>query len=216
MNNLKHSDVKIVLVDNQDSFVYNLVDAFTVAGFECIVFRNTVDVDTILAAEPDLICLSPGPGHPREAGNMMEVIARCYGKIPLFGICLGFQALLEYHGGVVEPCGPVHGSADTMTLTPAGVASSIFQGLTIDDAIENNFQGTQVPIARYHSLGCKNPPAALTALGTCDSRLGPITMAAHNAADRVIGLQFHPESILSLQGPIILERCIAALLQDES
>lgn len=212
MTSPNHSDTTIVLLDNQDSFVYNLVDAFAVAGYHCIVFRNTVDVDTILAAQPDLICLSPGPGHPRAAGNMMDLIQQVYGKIPLLGICLGFQALLEYHGATVEPCGPVHGSTDAMVLTDAGKDSAIFRGLTVDDAIENEFQGSLVPIARYHSLGCQQPPAALTTLGTCESRLGTITMAAQDTAARAIGLQFHPESILSLQGPIILERCIQNLL----
>ncbi|MDO4928162.1 MAG: anthranilate synthase component II [Corynebacterium sp.] len=208
-----HSDATIVLLDNHDSFVYNLVDAFAVAGYRCLVYRNTVPVEVIMEASPDLICLSPGPGHPRDAGNMMQLIAEVYGRIPLLGICLGFQALLEHHGAVVEPCGPVHGSTDNMVLTSAGQGSPIFHGLTVDDAIENNFHGKLVPIARYHSLGCTNPPAALTPLGVCDSRIGEITMAAHSLENKAIGLQFHPESVLSLQGPIILERCIETLLR---
>lgn len=199
----------VVLVDNQDSFVYNLVDAFAVAGYRCTVFRNTVSVEEILDANPDLICLSPGPGHPLEAGNMMELISRAIGKVPILGICLGFQALLEHFGGEVVPCGPVHGTTDTMLLEPRG--TELFEGLTIDAGPENNFEGSLVPVARYHSLGCVNPPAELAPLATCSSQIGRVVMAAMTEDRKVIGLQFHPESVLSPSGPIILDRCISLL-----
>lgn len=204
----------IVLVDNHDSFVYNLVDAFAVANYPCTVFRNDVPVEEILAAHPDLLVLSPGPGHPVEAGNMMAVIERCLGQIPILGICLGFQALLSHFGGEVAPCGPVHGTMDTMTLTPEGLASSVFQGLTVDARPENDFTGTQVPIARYHSLGClsDSAPSELVPLATCNAATGKVVMAAKTSDNSAIGLQFHPESILSPKGPVILDRCIDALL----
>lgn len=107
----------VVLIDNHDSFVYNLVDAFAVAGVRCTVFRNTVPPEHVMAANPDVICLSPGPGHPRDAGHMMQLIDTAIGTVPILGICLGFQALLEHFGGVVAPCGPMHGVTDIMTLT---------------------------------------------------------------------------------------------------
>lgn len=199
----------VVLVDNQDSFVYNLVDAFAVAGYRCTVFRNTVSVEEILDAKPDLICLSPGPGHPLEAGNMMELINRVIGKVPILGICLGFQALLEHFGGEVVPCGPVHGTTDTMLLEPRG--TELFDGLTVDAGPENNFKGSLVPVARYHSLGCVNPPKELAPLATCSSKIGRVVMAAMTEDRKAIGLQFHPESVLSPSGPIILDRCISLL-----
>ena len=87
----------VVLLDNHDSFVYNLVDAL--AGYRTTVYRNSVSVAEVLASEPDIIVLSPGPGHPRDAGCMMELIDATLGTIPILGVCLGFQALLEYHGG---------------------------------------------------------------------------------------------------------------------
>ena len=208
------NEIHVVLIDNHDSFVYNLVDAFATSGYRCTVFRNTVDVAEVLAAQPDLICLSPGPGHPTEAGNLMSLIEKALGQIPLLGICLGFQALLEHLGGSVRPCGPVHGKMDYMTLSAAGLASPLFTGLAVDAGPENNFVGQLVPIARYHSLGClvTEAPAEITTLSSSSSETGPVVMAAQMAAGTAIGLQFHPESILSPTGPIILERCIDMLV----
>lgn len=140
------SSPHIVLLDNHDSFVYNLVDAL--AGFDTTVFRNTVAVHDVLRAQPDIIVLSPGPGHPRDAGCMMELIDATLGTIPILGVCLGFQALLEHHGGAVEPCGPVHGKSVPMTLTEAGVTHPVFQDLATDTEPD---QPTGSP--RYASSG---------------------------------------------------------------
>lgn len=169
------------------------MDAF--AEHDCVVFRNTVDVQKVLAVQPDVICLSPGPGHPREAGNLMNIVAKSYGKIPLLGICLGFQAILEHLGCAVVPCGPVHGVADTLTLTEAG---------------EEFFDG-ETRVARYHSLGCVTVTKNLLTLGTCESEIGKVIMAAYSPEEKVLGLQFHPESILSPTGPQILEKALVTL-----
>ena len=131
----------IVLLDNQDSFVYNLVDAL--AEYESVVFRNTVDADSILALDPSLIVLSPGPGYPADAGCMPELIRRAQGSVPMLGICLGYQALVEHFGGTVQPCGPVHGVSDTMRLTSAGLASGLFGGMTS----QLGHPGRDVPVA---------------------------------------------------------------------
>ena len=197
---------KVLLLDNHDSFVYNLVDALS--GYDTIVMRNTVTVTEVLDQKPDMIVLSPGPGHPTEAGCMMELIDTVLGKIPLLGICLGFQALLEHHGGEVAPCGPVHGSTDTMILTEAGTQHPVFKGLTTDvEPDQPDYVGTQVPIARYHSLGCVSLPQGLRALSYIDD----IVMAAETEDGMALGLQFHPESVLTPTGPIMLERCIEKL-----
>ncbi|QGU05848.1 anthranilate synthase component II [Corynebacterium comes] len=201
----------IVLIDNHDSFVYNLVDAFAEAGYRCTVFRNTVAVEDVLAAEPDLICLSPGPGYPADAGNMMQILGRVLGEIPLLGICLGFQALLEHHGGTVEPCGPVHGVSVPMTLTDAGVEHPVFAGLALDAGLPG-VVARLVPVARYHSLGCLAAPAGLRSLATTETEIGDVVMAAETENGMAIGLQFHPESVLSPTGPIILARCVEQLL----
>lgn len=212
---MSQPSIHVVLIDNHDSFVYNLVDAFAVGGYRCTVFRNTVSVADILAAEPDLICLSPGPGHPCDAGTMMELIDATLGQIPILGICLGFQALLAHYGATVQPCGPVHGVTDAMQLTEAGHESEIFAQLTTDARPEIGYIGNNVPVARYHSLGCRitDAPADIRVLSTCDTeKLGAVIMAAQTVDGMAIGLQFHPESILSPSGPIILDRCIEALV----
>lgn len=200
----------VVLIDNHDSFVYNLVDAL--AGYNTTVFRNTVPVEEVLAAQPDIIILSPGPGHPRDAGSMMQLIDASLGRIPILGICLGFQALHEHCGGRVEACGPVHGSSVPMTLTDAGAKHPLFQGLTTDSEPDNpNYVGRLVPVARYHSLGCANIPAQMRSLAETDTNIGPVTMAAETLDGMALGLQFHPESVLTPTGPIIIERCIKQL-----
>ncbi|MBE7337930.1 anthranilate synthase component II [Corynebacterium aurimucosum] len=197
----------VVLIDNHDSFVYNLVDAL--AGYNTTVFRNTVPVEEVLAAQPDIIILSPGPGHPRDAGSMMQLIDASLGRIPMLGICLGFQALLDHFGGTVEPCGPVHGSSVPMTLTDAGASHPLFQGLTTDSEPDNpNYVGHLVPVARYHSLGCANVPAQMRSLAETETAIGPVTMAAETLDGMALGLQFHPESLLTPTGPIMIERCI--------
>ncbi|MGV0350666.1 anthranilate synthase component II [Corynebacterium guaraldiae] len=200
----------VVLIDNHDSFVYNLVDAL--AGYNTTVFRNTVPVEEVLAAQPDIIILSPGPGHPRDAGSMMQLIDASLGRIPILGICLGFQALLDHFGGTVEPCGPVHGSSVPMTLTDAGASHPLFQGLTTDSEPDNpNYVGRLVPVARYHSLGCANVPAQMRSLAETETAIGPVIMAAETLDGMALGLQFHPESLLTPTGPIMIERCINQL-----
>ncbi|MDK4275580.1 anthranilate synthase component II [Corynebacterium accolens] len=200
----------VVLLDNHDSFVYNLVDAL--AGYRTTVYRNSVSVAEVLAAEPDIIVLSPGPGHPRDAGCMMELIDATLGTIPILGVCLGFQALLDYHGGGVGPCGPVHGKSMPMTLTDAGAAHPVFAGLATDaDPAQPGVPGTQVPVARYHSLGCTHVPAGMRVLAETEAEIGTIAMAAETDDGMALGMQFHPESILSPRGPDMLDRCIHRL-----
>lgn len=205
----------IVLIDNHDSFVYNLVDAFAEAGYRCTVFRNTVPVDDVLAASPDLICLSPGPGYPGDAGMMMPLIDRVIGEIPLLGICLGFQALLEHLGGTVEPCGPVHGVSVPMRLTEAGVTHPVFDGLAVDAGPDlPGVIGHLVPVARYHSLGCVTAPDGLRPLAVTETGIGDVVMAAETTDGTALGLQFHPESVLSPSGPIMLTRSVDHLLNN--
>ena len=199
----------IVLLDNQDSFVYNLVDAL--AEYDSTVFRNTVSADTVLAAEPDLIVLSPGPGYPAEAGCMAELIERAQGNIPMLGICLGYQALVEHFGGAVRPCGPVHGASISMELTAAGQDSPLFTGMTVDDIPGQ--PGKLVPVARYHSLGATEVPAGMHALAYTDTDIGDVVMAAATDDGMSIGLQFHPESILTPAGPIMLRRSVDMLMK---
>lgn len=199
----------IALLDNQDSFVYNLVDAL--AEYDSTVFRNTVSADAVLATEPDLIVLSPGPGYPADAGCMAKLIDRAQGRIPILGICLGYQALVEHFGGAVRPCGPVHGASISMALTDAGQDSPLFAGMTVDDIPGQ--RGRLVPVARYHSLGATAVPAGIHALAHTATDIGAAVMAAASDDGMSLGLQFHPESILTPAGPTMLRRSVDLLLK---
>lgn len=196
----------IVLLDNQDSFVYNLVDAL--AGYDTVVYRNTVSADTVLAADPELIVLSPGPGYPADAGCMMEVIERAQGHTPILGICLGYQALIEHFGGRVQPCGPEHGTSVPMRLTQP---HPLFDGLTVGGAPDQ--PGLDVPVARYHSLGATDAPEGIVPLAWTPTQIGDVIMAAETPDGMSVGFQFHPESILTPSGPQLLERCVNRLLE---
>lgn len=206
----------IVLLDNQDSFVYNLVDALAgcAGAEEMVVYRNTIPADTVLGANggeaPNLIVLSPGPGYPQDSGCMMEVIERAQGRVPMLGICLGYQALVTHFGGRVRPCGPEHGTSIRMQLSPAGEQSPLFAGLTQGGAPDR--PGRDIPVARYHSLGATEEPAGMRALAWTETAIGDVIMAAVSDDGMSIGLQFHPESILTPAGPILLERCVNQLL----
>lgn len=200
--------MKISLLDNHDSFVYNLVDTLVGLGHDCKVFRNTVPAADVLAVPADAIVLSPGPGHPRDAGYLMELVDRAYGKKPILGVCLGFQALLLHNGVSVRPCGPVHGKTDGMDVPRE--TSPIFGGLTDPTGL--------VPVARYHSLGIPvaELPEDIRPLGSCPSDLGPVAMAAAFPTDGApaFGVQFHPESILTPQGPVILNRILDLMTKE--
>ncbi|MDO4900605.1 aminodeoxychorismate/anthranilate synthase component II [Actinomyces sp.] len=210
----------VVLLDNRDSFVYNLVDQFASLGASIEVYRNTAPAATVLRAlEPGgghaptdtarsgrpVLCLSPGPGHPRTSGNLMELIHAAVDRtIPTLGICLGFQAIVEACGGAIGRVGPVHGRSVRVELTEAGRTSPAFQALP----------DGRLDVARYHSLGTRELPAALTPLAvtTAEDPVGSgVVMAARHRSRPVVGLQFHPESVLTPQGPGILHALTADL-----
>ncbi|MFC6592997.1 anthranilate synthase component II [Deinococcus lacus] len=186
------------MLDNRDSFVYNLIDELAAAGMPTEVFRNDLPAAPLLerlrdwSAQPGgaLLVLSPGPGHPQNAGVMMPLLRQALGRFPVLGICLGFQALIEASGGQVGRVGAVHGEAQPLTLTSAGAAHPLLAGL-----------GT-VRVARYHSLGTRQPPADLCSLAEIDG----ICMAAEHRHFPALGYQFHPESVLTPQGRTLLLR----------
>ena len=208
---------RVVLLDNRDSFVYNLVDQFATLGSQIEVYRNNVPASRVLAAlEPTeaerqagrrpVLCLSPGPGYPATSGCLMELIATALDEaIPTLGICLGFQALVEACGGRVAPVGPVHGRSDRLEVTEAGRADEAFAVL----------DGGPLDVARYHSLGTRTLPEALVSLArttpTDEDPSGGIVMAARHRSLPAVGLQFHPESILTPQGPALLKAVTAGL-----
>ncbi|TFH51567.1 aminodeoxychorismate/anthranilate synthase component II [Actinomyces viscosus] len=206
---------RVVLLDNRDSFVYNLVDQFATLGSRIEVYRNNVPASRVLAAltptgeeraagRRPVLCLSPGPGYPATSGCLMELISTALERaIPALGICLGFQALVEACGGRVAPVGPVHGRSDRVEVTEAGRRDPAFTVL----------DGGPLDVARYHSLGTRTLPEGLISL----ARTAPVegvdgvVMAARHRSPPAIGLQFHPESILTPQGPALLKAITADL-----
>ena len=181
----------IVLIDNYDSFTFNLVHYLGGLGADVVVHRNNkITVDDVLAAKPDAIVLSPGPCTPNEAGICLELVARASTKIPIFGVCLGLQAIGQAFGGkIIRAPVPVHGKLSEIRHAGAGV----FRG------INGPFQAT-----RYHSLVVDRAsmPEALDVTAEADDRL---VMGASHKQLPVHGVQFHPESIVSEHGHLILK-----------
>lgn len=184
----------ILLLDNVDSFTYNLVDQLRSGGHQVVIYRNTVSTEHILFVlnqmESPLLVLSPGPGKPSDAGCMPEVLQKVIGKIPVIGICLGHQAIIEAYGGHVSAAGEIlHGKSSMATHDQ----QAMFSGLD-----------NPIPVARYHSLVGSQVPEQLT---ICAQSNGMV-MAVRSDQDRICGFQFHPESILTTQGAILLEKTV--------
>jgi anthranilate synthase component 2 len=182
---------KVALVDNYDSFTWNLVHAIGVLGAEVEVHRNDkVTVDALAAARPDAIVISPGPCTPNEAGISLELVQRLGDRVPIFGVCLGHQAIGAAYGGeVVRAPVPVHGKLSTIKHKGEGVLRGI----------NAPFKAT-----RYHSLVVKRDtmPADLAVTAETDDGL---VMAMSHKKHPVHGVQFHPESIASEHGRTILK-----------
>jgi len=181
----------LLVIDNYDSFTYNLVQYFGELGAEPLVKRNDeITLDEIAALKPSRICISPGPCTPNEAGISNEVIKRFGPAIPLFGVCLGHQCIGHVFGGDVVRAGRLmHGKTSPILHHNTGV----FAGLP------NPFDAT-----RYHSLLVKREtfPAALEI--TAETAEGEIMGLRHRQFP-IHGVQFHPESILTLEGKKLLQ-----------
>jgi anthranilate synthase component 2 len=181
----------IILIDNYDSFTFNLVHFLGELGAEVRVHRNDrITCAAVAAAEPEAIVLSPGPCTPREAGICLDVIAVLSARIPILGVCLGHQAIGDAFGGrVVRAPTPVHGKLSTIRHQGAG----IFHG------INGPFQAT-----RYHSLVVERATLPDDLAVTAETEDGLIMGLAHRYLP-VHGVQFHPESIASDHGHLILK-----------
>jgi anthranilate synthase component 2 len=181
----------IVLIDNYDSFTFNLFHYLGGLGAEVLVHRNDkISADDVIGADPDAIVLSPGPCTPNDAGICLDLIAKASPIIPIFGVCLGHQAIGQVFGGkVVRAPVPVHGKLSLIKHQGQGV----FRG------INGPFQAT-----RYHSLVVERAtmPADLAVNADTDDRL---VMGLAHAKLPVHGVQFHPESIASEHGHLILK-----------
>lgn len=195
--------MKIYLLDNFDSFTYNLVDQFRSLGCEVVIYRNDVSADYVAEklmneTGKKALVLSPGPGAPHEAGCMMELIGKVAGKVPMLGICLGHQAMVEYYGGKVERAPfVVHGKASPTFHNGQGVFANL---------------PSPLPVARYHSLVATKVPDCLDVIATTDD----MPMAILHPQHQAMGFQFHPESILTTLGSQLLTQTLAYLTQDNA
>ncbi len=185
----------ILMIDNYDSFTYNLVQYIGEMGYDITVVRNDdKEIEELQAMNPDKVIISPGPGYPAEAGLTLEIIKTFAGKIPILGVCLGMQSIGQVFGGRIVPAKAlVHGKKTTID----------HDGKTIFDDIPNPFFG-----GRYHSLVVEadSMPACLEiSAQTGDGEI----MALRHKAFPVEGVQFHPESILTEFGFQMLENFVA-------
>lgn len=181
---------RLLLIDNYDSFTYNVVQAFLVLGAEVLVHRNDeITIEQALALEPTHLCISPGPGKPVDAGVSMKMIETLAGRVPVFGICLGHQSLVEVFGGKVVRAGRLmHGKTSLVHHDGRGV----FEGLP------NPFEA-----GRYHSLIAERdtiPPSLEVSAWTPEGEI----MGVRHRELAVEGVQFHPESILTPDGPRLM------------
>ena len=192
----------IFLLDNFDSFTYNLVDQFRTLGHPVQIYRNSLPAtqifDLIQSCDNNpVLVLSPGPGAPHEAGCMIELIGLCRGKVPILGICLGHLAICEYYGGTVGSAGEIiHGKSSFITHS----GKEMFAGLS-----------NPLPVARYHSLVATKVPDALDVVADFNG----MPMAVLHREDKVLGFQFHPESIMTIEGARLLTQSLAFITDGE-
>ena len=181
---------KLLLIDNYDSFTYNLVQAFLVLGADVRVFRNdAIDIAEAQALAPTHLCISPGPGTPYDAGVSMDMIRAFAGRIPVFGVCLGHQSIVEVFGGKVVRAGRLmHGKTSPID----------HDGRTLFAGLPNPCE-----IGRYHSLIAQPDSLPPVLEVTARTPEGEIMGVRHK--DFVVeGVQFHPESVLTPDGPALM------------
>jgi anthranilate synthase/aminodeoxychorismate synthase-like glutamine amidotransferase len=186
---------RLLLIDNYDSFTYNLVQAFMVLGADVQVYRNdAISIDEARALAPTHLCISPGPGTPQRAGVSMAMVRAFAGQIPVFGVCLGHQSIVEVFGGKVLRAGRLmHGKTSLIDHDERGVFEHIAAGCEV---------------GRYHSL-----------IAEADSMPDELEVSARTAEGEIMGVrhrrlmvegvQFHPESVLTPDGPAMLRNFLA-------
>ena len=185
------SSVRLLLIDNYDSFTYNLVQAFLVLDAEVLVYRN--DALTVAAAQqlrPTHLVISPGPGRPDDAGSSLAMIGAFAGKIPVLGVCLGHQSIVQHFGGeIIGAAMLMHGKTSLVQ----------HDGATLYRSLPNPFE-----VGRYHSLAAdreKMPQELIVTARTTDGEI----MGVRHRELNVEGVQFHPESVLTPEGQQLLK-----------
>jgi anthranilate synthase/aminodeoxychorismate synthase-like glutamine amidotransferase len=182
--------VRMLLIDNYDSFTYNLVQAFAAHGADVMVYRNDmIIVDEARALEPTHLVISPGPGRPEGAGVSLEMIAAFAGKIPVLGVCLGHQSIVQQQGGeIVRAEHLMHGKTSEIK----------HDGKTVFEGIPQPFE-----VGRYHSLCAEVQSLPDTLEITAETDSGVIMGVRHKSL-QIEGVQFHPESVLTPDGDALM------------
>lgn len=181
----------LLLIDNYDSFTYNLVQAFLVLGAKVDVYRNDqITIDEALALSPSHLCISPGPGRPDDAGVSLDMIGAFEQRVPIFGVCLGHQSLVQHFGGnIVSAERLMHGKTSMIE----------HDGKTVYRGLSEPFEA-----GRYHSL-CAEPESIPDCLEvTARTRRGEIMGVRHRELP-IEGVQFHPESVLTPEGDDLMK-----------
>ena len=178
--------MRMLLIDNYDSFTYNLVQAFAAMGAEVMVYRNDeISVDEALQLEPTHLVISPGPGRPENAGVSLDMIAAFAGRVPVLGVCLGHQCLVHHFGGTIVRAGRLmHGK----TSLAKHDGNTIFDGLSLP-----------LEVGRYHSLCAEHESLPDALVLTAETERGEIMGVRHKDLP-LEGVQFHPESVLTPEG----------------
>ncbi len=181
--------MKLLMIDNYDSFTWNLVHLFEERGAEVVVRRNdTITAEEAEALAPDRLVISPGPGRPAEAGVSVELIRRLGPRVPTLGVCLGHQAIIEAFGGEVgQAKALLHGKASRVRHDGEGVLAGLPE---------------EIEAGRYHSLAAVRVPDELVVTARTDD--GEV-MGVRHRVYAIEGVQFHPESVLTPDGPAIAE-----------
>ncbi|HKJ20426.1 MAG TPA: aminodeoxychorismate/anthranilate synthase component II [Woeseiaceae bacterium] len=186
--NFEH--VRMLLIDNYDSFTYNLVQAFAAMGADVMVYRNdAITVEEALALKPTHLVISPGPGRPEDAGESLAMIAAFAGKVPILGVCLGHQSIVQQQGGrIVRAERLMHGKTSMVKHD----GKSVFAGLS------NPFE-----VGRYHSLCAEEESLPQDLVVTAQTDRGEIMGVRHKTL-QIEGVQFHPESVLTPEGDALM------------
>ncbi|KAB8131756.1 aminodeoxychorismate/anthranilate synthase component II [Gracilibacillus oryzae] len=184
----------ILIIDNYDSFTYNLVQYYRELSKEVVVYRNDqISIAQIKSLDPELIVLSPGPGTPKDSGICLPILKNLYTDTPIFGVCLGMQIIVEFFGGSIVSSGqPMHGINSSISHNQTGV----FQNLP-----------SPLSVTRYHSLAadkCSFPDDLLITAETNDQ----LIMAVKHTNLAIEGVQFHPEAILTEHGFEIVQNSL--------
>ena len=190
MPSKEFAHVRMLLIDNYDSFTYNLVQGFAAHGADVMVYRNDkIDIEEARALEPTHLVISPGPGRPDDAGVSLDMIAAFAGEIPVLGVCLGHQSIVQQQGGeIVRAEKLMHGKTSLIS----------HDGKTVFEGISQPFE-----VGRYHSLCAETESLPDTLEVTARTDSGVIMGVRHNTQP-LEGVQFHPESVLTPEGDTLM------------